>query len=242
MRPVALHDARDHVRTALAQALKAEFEAVYAALDVDSPKYEATPKEIGRRRLKNVCLSYLSTSKDAAAAQRALAAFRKANCMTDSLAALACLASLPGKEKEEALEAFYKKAGGDPLVLNKWFTIQALADLPDQVDRVVALTKHKVRAWVGVGGLLGGGRCSLRWVWGGWGFNVPTCSTNPQPQTQPTTTTIKITTTNHVGLLHQEPQPLPRAHRGLRQLQPRALPRGGREGVRAGGRHGAGGG
>jgi aminopeptidase N len=143
MRPVALHDAREHVRAALACALQAEFEAVYAALDIHVP-YEATPGEIGRRRLKNVCLSYLSTAKDGAAAQRALAAFEKANCMTDSLAALACLASLPGKEKEEALAAFYAKAGGDPLVLNKWFTIQALADLPDQVDRVVALTKHKV--------------------------------------------------------------------------------------------------
>jgi aminopeptidase N len=146
MRPVALHAAREHVRRALAQALAPKLEAVYAALDVAPPVFEATPQEIGRRRLKNVCLSYLSTAKDEAAAARALAAFRKANCMTDSLAALACLASLPGPAKDEALAAFYTKANGDPLVLNKWFSIQALADLPDAIDRVVALTQHKVRA------------------------------------------------------------------------------------------------
>lgn len=144
MRPVALHAARDHVRRSLAQALTPELEAVYAALDVKDAPYEVTPAEIGRRRLKNVCLSYLSTAKDDAAAARAFAAFRSANCMTDSLAALACLASLPGPQKEEALAAFYEKANGDPLVLNKWFSIQALADLPDAIDRVVALTQHKV--------------------------------------------------------------------------------------------------
>jgi hypothetical protein len=245
MRPVALHDAREHVRRALAQALGPELEAVYAALDVAVP-YEATPQEIGRRRLKNVCLSYLSTAKDEAAAARALAAFRKANCMTDSLAALACLASLPGPAKDEALAAFYERAGGDPLVLNKWFTIQALADLPDAIDRVVALTQHKVRpckrrvcvfVWVGVCVVGERGRWWRRVV-------VVMVEMGRSRHARSTNSDGRTPTSTHTppqpkkGLLAEEPEPLPGAYRGLRQLQPLALPRGGRARIPARGRHG----
>jgi len=141
MRPVALHEGREHVKKSLAAALKPEFMDVYQALDKDVP-YLVTPQEIGRRRMKNVCLSYLCTEKDAGAVALAASAFQRATCMTDSIAALACLSSLPGPEKDEALEIFYTNAKGDPLVLNKWFSIQALADLPDTIDRVHALTRH----------------------------------------------------------------------------------------------------
>lgn len=141
MRPVDLHKGRDHVKKTLAVALKAEFLKVYKALDQDVP-YAVNPEEIGRRRLKNVCMSYLCTSKDKDAVALASSAFKRATCMTDSIAALACLASLPGSEKDEALQMFYSNAKGDPLVLNKWFSIQALADLPDTIDRIQVLIKH----------------------------------------------------------------------------------------------------
>jgi len=141
MRPVALHEGREYVKKTLAVALKAEFLQVYKELDQDVP-YAVNPEEIGRRRLKNVCMSYLCTSKDKDAVTLASSAFKRATCMTDSIAALACLASLPGPEKDEALQIFYTNAKGDPLVLNKWFSIQAFADLPDTIDRIQALTKH----------------------------------------------------------------------------------------------------
>jgi len=156
-RPSALHQGREYVRQYLAKTLYDEFTAVFKALDVDRP-YEATPAEIGRRRLKNVCLAYLSSGKDPQAAVLCRNAFDKATCMTDSLAALTCLASIPGRDREEALQAFYQKANGDQLVLNKWFAIQAMADLPDTIDQVEALMKHpdfsfknpnRVRALVG---------------------------------------------------------------------------------------------
>lgn len=157
MRPTALHQGRDYVRKYLTKALWDEFNQVYKALDVDKP-YEVNPSEIGRRRLKNVCLSYLTTGKDEQAAKICRQAFDKATCMTDSLAALNCLASIPGPDREEALKIFYDKANGDQLVLNKWFSIQAMADLPDTLERVEALMNHpdftlknpnRVRALIG---------------------------------------------------------------------------------------------
>lgn len=40
------------------------------------------------------------------------------------------------------MESFYNDAKGDALVLNKWFSIQAMADVPDLLNRVKALKSH----------------------------------------------------------------------------------------------------
>ena len=39
-------------------------------------------------------------------------------------------------------QAFHRDAAGDALILNKWFSLQASADLPDQLARVRALKQH----------------------------------------------------------------------------------------------------
>ena len=44
--------------------------------------------------------------------------------------------------RDWALQKFYDDAGGYSLLVDKWFSVQALADLPDIIDRVKALTKH----------------------------------------------------------------------------------------------------
>jgi aminopeptidase N len=104
--------------------------------------YQFTPQEVGRRRLRNTVLDYLSADKDGVAARRAKAQFDGADCMTDKVAALASLASLPCEEREAALQTFHRDAAGDALILNKWFSLQASADLPDQLARVRALKQH----------------------------------------------------------------------------------------------------
>ncbi|CAN0133218.1 unnamed protein product, partial [Discosporangium mesarthrocarpum] len=85
-------------------------------------------KKVGRRRLRNTCLSYLHEPRDKGAAKLCLEQFLDAcgprGCMTDKLAAVSCLVDIPGPEQDEALERFYKDADGDALVLNKWFAIQ----------------------------------------------------------------------------------------------------------------------
>ena len=46
------------------------------------------------------------------------------------------------KDRDEIIQRFYEEANGDALVLDKWFAIQAMADLPDILDRVKALKEH----------------------------------------------------------------------------------------------------
>ena len=58
--------------------------------------------------------------------------------MTDRLAALTSLvgSEVAGDRREQALEQFYTAAEGDALVINKWFSTQASADVPDALNMV----------------------------------------------------------------------------------------------------------
>ena len=74
--------------------------------------------------------------------------------MTDRLAALSCLAGKPADApapaaaaREAALATFLEKAGGDALVLNKWFSVQAGCDRPGLLDDVKALVEHPEFTW-----------------------------------------------------------------------------------------------
>ena len=62
---------------------------------------------------------------------------------TDRQAALVILVDGAGPEREEALAAFYEQWKGDPLVLDKWFSVQALSKRPDTLARVLELSRHR---------------------------------------------------------------------------------------------------
>lgn len=151
--PIALKEARGKIKLAIARHNKDELSAVYdqlsAAIDAEKD-FKVDAISVGRRRLRNTILSYLTCIKSTPEEQVAAAAladshYKLAKGMTDKVAALNALASMDGEgaaSRDEALIRFYNEAAGDALVLNKWFSIQASADLPDVLDRVKALTKH----------------------------------------------------------------------------------------------------
>ena len=62
--------------------------------------------------------------------------------MTDALAALACFANARAPERDDRLAWFEERWRDDPLVLDKWFSLQATSRLPDTLDRVRTLTRH----------------------------------------------------------------------------------------------------
>ena len=78
--------------------------------------------------------------------------------MTARMAALATLALHDVPERTAALEDFYRQFENDPLVIDKWFSLQAMIPEPATLDRVQALTHHsaftlanpnRVRALIG---------------------------------------------------------------------------------------------
>eukprot|EP00929_Paragymnodinium_shiwhaense_P007420 TRINITY_DN111332_c0_g1_i1.p1 TRINITY_DN111332_c0_g1~~TRINITY_DN111332_c0_g1_i1.p1 ORF type:complete len:1064 (+),score=335.62 TRINITY_DN111332_c0_g1_i1:38-3193(+) len=145
--PLKLHKARGAVRKSLSVALAADFETRYADMSpAPGEKLVIDGLNAGKRRLRNLCLAYLATAKDAAAIKRCSAQYDEARargCMTDKLSALACLIDMPeAPETAAAVKSFYEDAKGDALVVNKWFSMQASADVPDALERTKALMKH----------------------------------------------------------------------------------------------------
>jgi aminopeptidase N len=155
--PEAIHRVREFMRRTLAQSLREEFIRVMEANTLEGP-YSIEPAAVGRRSLKNLCLAYLMTLEEAEIVRRCFDQFSRADNMTDVSAALACLANSEAPEREEALEAFYQKWQHDPLVMDKWFTLQATSKRPDTLENVKRLMVHpafniknpnKVRALIG---------------------------------------------------------------------------------------------
>ena len=76
------------------------------------------------------------------AAELAKTQFDAADNMTDRQGALGILVSTHAPEREAALNSFYQRFHDDPLVLDKWFGLQAAAQRKDTVDQVLKLAKH----------------------------------------------------------------------------------------------------
>jgi aminopeptidase N len=137
--PDRLHEDRNSLRRALASQLKGEFRSCYEKLQSKGP-YSPDAASIGRRSLKNLCLSYLGEVGMSALAYEQ---FKAADNMTDSMAALSVLANLDCPERKPALDAFYAKWQDEPLVVDKWLAVQASSRLPDTLPRVNSLLGHE---------------------------------------------------------------------------------------------------
>jgi aminopeptidase N len=155
--PGAVHAARQQLRRRLAESLAGDFAAVMAAMQ-EPGRYQLNSAAIGRRSLKNLCLAYLSLLETAELAKACVAQFEGADNMTDRLAALTCLASSSMPQREPALAAFYQRYQDDPLVVDKWFTVQAASSRADTLLQVQTLMRHpaftlknpnRVRALIG---------------------------------------------------------------------------------------------
>jgi aminopeptidase N len=153
----AIHAARDSARAALGRALAEPLSQNYRRL-TDPGSYRIDGDSIGRRALRNVCLGYLAAGDRVEGARLAKAQFDAEANMTDVLAALASLIDIDCPERAAALDAFYRRWEADPLVIDKWFALQARSALPGTIEAVRALTHHpaftranpnRVRALIG---------------------------------------------------------------------------------------------
>ncbi|MCW8943931.1 MAG: aminopeptidase N [Sedimenticola sp.] len=152
-----IHRSRESLKKHLALALKGRFLKVYRENSLAGP-YVPDAASISRRSLKNLALSYLMQLEDADVEQLCIDQFNAGDNMTDVLSALSLMADRDSSAGEQLLEQFYQQWQNDPLVMDKWFTLQALSKRPDTLDRVKALMKHpafsianpnKVRALIG---------------------------------------------------------------------------------------------
>lgn len=140
--PDRIHAAREALRRDLGAALAGHWRQAQAE-GLDAP-YSRDAAARARRRLRSIALGYLLGGGDDGAADRALGQYRNAGTMTDRLGALNALAANADPvPRQQALDDFHARFHGDPLLLDKWFSVQALAARPDVADDVVRLARHR---------------------------------------------------------------------------------------------------
>jgi aminopeptidase N len=139
--PDAIFAARRKLRNAIGERLGAALEGAYVRLNTSTP-YRPDAEGAGRRALKNVCLDLLAATEHSGAVARALSQYESADNMTDRLAALETLSLHDRPERARAFDDFYRRYADDPLVIDKWFTLQAAIPEPATLKRVRALSSH----------------------------------------------------------------------------------------------------
>jgi len=140
--PDAIFAARQALVLAIAEANAAEFTRLRSSL-ADNGPYSPDAASAGRRALRNVLLDYICAA--GGEPSTALRQFTAATNMTDRAAALTVLAHRFSESGEavQALEEFEARYAGDPLVMDKWFLIQATVPGSGTVLRVRRLMEHR---------------------------------------------------------------------------------------------------
>jgi aminopeptidase N len=155
--PDAIFRARAELRALLGRELGEVLRSTCAQM-IDPGPYSPDAASAGRRALKNACLDLLTATAAADTLGRAAKQYADADNMTDRMAALVALAPHDVPERAAALEDFYRRFESDPLVIDKWFALQAGIPEAATLDRVQELTRHpafsfgnpnRIRALVG---------------------------------------------------------------------------------------------
>lgn len=135
----AIHQAFQFTQQRLAELFEAQFLKLYQD-NQSSAAYRYEKQAIAQRKLKNVCLKYLTKlPQHLGLAQQQ---FDQQNNMTDVLAALEAMSHLSSAARSDSLAKFYQAWSKDSLVLDKWFGIQAAAQSADIVQQIEQLLKH----------------------------------------------------------------------------------------------------
>ncbi|HCE69044.1 MAG: aminopeptidase N [Geobacteraceae bacterium GWC2_55_20] len=139
--PGAIHAARQFVIRGLAALFKDRLLALRESCASPLP-YSPGDGLAGRRRLANLCLSYLLSNKEQEIIELCLQQYRTADNMTGQIGALSPLASCDCPERHALLADFYRRWQDDRQVIDKWFSIQATSTLSGTLDEVRSLVSH----------------------------------------------------------------------------------------------------
>ena len=140
--PSAIFAARRALRRAIARRLEHAALTAIESLSATGVAYSPDAASAGRRALKNVLLDLLCAGDGETGLALAERLFEHADNMTDQFGALVALSQTPGGRRERALDMFFRSHAADPLVIDKWFALQAMLPEPDTLARVRELMTH----------------------------------------------------------------------------------------------------
>ena len=139
--PAAIDSACTHILTTIKRTHKGALLRLYEA-NGNTGDFSISPSAMGRRALQNTVLELLTVTNGSGCAALAKAHYDHADNMTDRVAALSCLANSTQPERDVALTDFYHQFKGYPLVVDKWFSLQAIANRDAIFDDFAKLRNH----------------------------------------------------------------------------------------------------
>lgn len=134
--PDAIYAAREKIAKLFAERCADKLLSVYKG-NVETGPYSITPEAMAKRSLKNTALAYLDDPA------LAFEQSQGATNMTDRVAALGVLTNHEGDEKAQAFADFYKRFKDYPLVVDKWFSLQAIGVNDNTIANIKALSSHQ---------------------------------------------------------------------------------------------------
>ncbi|SEA82006.1 aminopeptidase N [Desulfuromusa kysingii] len=140
--PQIIREVRDQAIIQLAQSAEPLLLQCYQQCFVTDTDYSLAPAQVGQRSFANFCLDMLMALNGQEIQQLCLQQYRSATNMTDRLAAFAALVDSSAAERQAIIDDFYQQWQQHPLLLDKWFSLQALSHRPDTFSVVRDLLQH----------------------------------------------------------------------------------------------------
>lgn len=143
--PRSVREAREYVRERLGTRTLTKLEEVlntYQKFD----HYQPTAEEAGKRAFKNMALEYMVATSNKHAILLARDQFQKADNLTDVLAALRIMNGTNSPIKQDMNRTKLMEWLNEPLLINKWFSIQATAPTMSGEEQVVDRVRDLVHS------------------------------------------------------------------------------------------------
>ncbi|GAM57408.1 membrane alanine aminopeptidase N [Vibrio ishigakensis] len=135
----AVLDALDALRLNIATSLESELVEVYRALTASD--YDISHSSMANRKLRNLCLRYLSLTENHDGLIEAQ--YADSDNMTDTMGALQAANCGSVKAREDLMTSYSDKWSHDGLVMDKWFALQGTYPTEEALDKVHASMQHE---------------------------------------------------------------------------------------------------
>ncbi len=140
--PQKIFTVRNNLKKNLAKKWQTDLEKLYLRSQVSGP-YRPIPQDIARRRLQNLALDYLTAlGPDGPSARYCQQQYNTADNLTNRVAALSGLLEITPSGQPSELIDFFNKSKTTPLLLDRWFALQAMVQHPETGKRIEELTRH----------------------------------------------------------------------------------------------------
>ncbi len=140
--PDAIYTARKTLRGALGRKHGEALADLHDSLAEAGP-FSPDARSAGRRALRNVALSVYADGNIIDGLARAHKQLRDADNMTERFGALTPLVLKANSAREHTSDAFSRRYAMEPLILDKWFALQAQIPERETLDRVRGLMNHR---------------------------------------------------------------------------------------------------